>query len=494
MGTPRVLGRRVLGRILGDPAPDLQRAYAKPDAGVYIYPGELLKAPSSLQNHSVLLRVINYKKVNKIVSADALNIYETTGLKVETDGFPLGSYDIAELQVLDCFDEQNQVLKGNICVPLPNGTLEPIDEQFLITIFGGRRPDGSRTVEIGDIRIGDRSLRLRIDPDIFIRHVLVIGGTGTGKSWFRGVIMEKFKEKGIYQVNFDPLGEYSEAVRQLGGTNLRIGRDIRLPIWTLTPAQFYDLIYDYVPTEFQRTIAVEAFRRVRAKRGGRSDLIEEIGKVSEEMNAREDTYQNTVNRINVFLDTLEIAGDDDPRRIADELNRTRLLNFEFVGLNELQRDFAVASIMTLLYEFRSSDHPLIRRPTLVAVDEAHLYVPSGKRTLSRDIIKNVLRYGRHVGLALMLITQLPSSMDEEAVEMPAVKVIFSISYDQLKGIRFALSDLPDDIIYGISKMETGRAIITGNRDLIRYSVVVDVTRERRTRHGAPTPSFFGNGS
>jgi len=45
MGTPRVLGR-----ILGDPAPDLQRAYAKPDAGVYIYPGELLKAPSSLQN------------------------------------------------------------------------------------------------------------------------------------------------------------------------------------------------------------------------------------------------------------------------------------------------------------------------------------------------------------------------------------------------------------------------------------------------------------
>ncbi|MCG2865248.1 MAG: ATP-binding protein [Vulcanisaeta sp.] len=482
---------RSLGKVLGDPPPDLHKAYAKPNAGVYLYPGELLKAPSSLPNHSVLLRVINYKKVNKLVSADALNVYETMGLKVETDGFPLGSYDIAELQVLDCFDTQNQVLKGNICVPLPNGALEPIDEQLLISLFGGKRPDKSRLVEIGDIKIGERSMKLLIDPDIFIRHVLVIGSTGTGKSWFRGVIMEKFKEKGIYQVNFDPLGEYSEAVRQLGGVNIRIGRDMKLPLWTLTPAQFYDLIYDYIPTEFQRTIAVEAFKRVRARRGDRYDLVKEVGKVSEEMNAREDTYLNTVNRLNVFLDTLGITGNDDPKKIASILNTTRLLNFDFVGLNELQRDYAVASIMTLLYEFRDPNHPLIDKPVLVAIDEAHLYVPSSKRTLSREIIKNVLRYGRHVGLALMLITQLPSSMDEEAVEMPAVKIIFSISYDQLRGIRFALSDLPDDIIYGISKMETGRAIITGNRDLIRYSIVVDITKDRKTRHGAPTPSFFG---
>jgi len=480
-----------LGKVLGNPPSDLHKAYAKPNAGVYMYPGELLKAPSSLPNHSVLLRVINYMKVNKLANADALNIYDTAGLKVETDGFPLGSYDIAELQVLDCFDEQNQVLKGNICVPLPDGVLEPIDEQFLIGIFGGKRPDKSRIVEIGDIKIGDRSMKLLIDPDIFIRHVLVIGGTGTGKSWFRGVIMEKFKEKGIYQVNFDPLGEYSEAVRQLGGTNIRIGSDMRLPIWTLTPAQFFDLIYDYIPTEFQRTIAVEAFKRVRARHGDNDDLIEEIRNVSEEMNAREDTYQNTVNRLNVFLDTLGIAGNDDPKKIVSLLNTTQLLNFDFVGLNELQRDYAVASIMTLLYEFRNFDHPLINKPVLVAIDEAHLYLPSSKRTLSRDIIKNILRYGRHVGLALMLITQLPSSMDEEAVEMPAVKIIFSISYDQLRGIRFALSDLPDDIIYGISKMETGRAIITGNRDQIRYSIVADITKDRKTRHGAPTPSFFG---
>ncbi|MGC9107559.1 MAG: hypothetical protein ACP5IE_05140 [Infirmifilum sp.] len=57
-----------LGRILGDPPPDLQRAYAKPNTGVYIYPGELLKAPSSLNNHSVSLTVISYKKVNKLIS------------------------------------------------------------------------------------------------------------------------------------------------------------------------------------------------------------------------------------------------------------------------------------------------------------------------------------------------------------------------------------------------------------------------------------------
>jgi hypothetical protein len=65
-----------LGKVLGDPPPDLHKAYAKPNAGVYLYPGELLKAPSSLPNHSVLLRVINYKKVNKLVSADALNVHE----------------------------------------------------------------------------------------------------------------------------------------------------------------------------------------------------------------------------------------------------------------------------------------------------------------------------------------------------------------------------------------------------------------------------------
>ena len=483
--------RHSLGKVLGDPAPDFQRAYAKLYSGVYVYPGELLKAPSTLPHHSAILRVINYKKVNELVSARALNIYETTGLKVETDDFPLGSYDLVEMQVLDCFNEQNLLLKGNICVPLPNSELEPIDEKFLATVFGRRMLDKAKAIEIGEIKIGDRILKLEIDPDIFIRHSVVIGGTGSGKSWFRGVIMEKFKEKGIYQVNFDPLGEYSEAVKQLGGTTIRIGKDLKLPIWTLTPDQFYNLIYDYIPTEFQRTIAVEAFRRVRVRHGSTNELIKEIKEVAEQMNAREDTYQNTVNRLSVFLDTLGIVGNDDPKKIADELNRTQLVNFDFVGLNELQRDYAVATIMTVLYEFRAINPPIIKKPTLVAIDEAHLYVPSSKRTLSRDIIKNILRYGRHVGLSLMLITQLPSSMDEEAIEMPAIKIIFSIGYDQLKGIKYALSDLPDDVIYGISKMETGRAVITGNRDLIRYSVVVDITKDRKTRHGAPTPSFFG---
>lgn len=457
-------------------------------------------AESRLPSHHVLVRVINVAEVNKSVSADSLSIEEKLGYKYETDDYPLTRYRIAVTEVLDCIENNNGkiIMKGNICTARPGGGVYPLRDSLLEVVFNGRRPDPQKSVLIGSVAAGSSSVPFLMDPDIMIRHVLVIGGTGTGKSWFRGVLMEKLKEKGIYQVNFDPLGEYGDAVRDLGGVSLKVGRDLKLPLWVLTPGQFYDLISDYIPTEFQRTIALEAFKEIREKRGGTEDLMDAVYDVSKKMKAPEETRENVVNRMRVFLDALGIVGNDDPARIADYLNKKQLVNFEFVGLNDLQRDYAVASIITMLYDFRSSRSPAtgkppIRKPVLVSIDEAHLYVPSGKRTLSREVIKNVLRYGRHVGLALMLITQLPSSMDQEAVEMPALKVIFAISHEQLRGIRFALSDLPDEILESIGKMERGKAIITGTRDLLRYSVLVDITPERRTRHGAPTPSFFEEG-
>ncbi|MGC9107560.1 MAG: ATP-binding protein, partial [Infirmifilum sp.] len=472
-----------IGKVVGEPPPDLFRVYIKLNDDEYVYPGELLIAESQLSAHNVLVRAINVEEVNKSISADSLSIEEKLGYKDETEDYPLGKYRVVVAEVLDCIEEKKNgmiVLKGNVCTAKPGGYVYPLSNELTQIIFNGKKLDERKSIVIGSVNAGKASVPFTIDPDIFMRHVLVIGNTGSGKSWFRGVVMEKLKEKDVFQANFDPMGEYVEAVKQLGGVNLRIGRDFLLPLWTLKPNQFYDLIYDFVPTEFQRTIAVEAFKRMRERKGSIKDLIEEVDNVADEMNARDDTRENTINRLKVFFDTLEIAGDDDPvDKIAKNINEKQLLNFDFFGLNELQRDYAVASIMAMLYDFRSSRPPLIRKPILVAIDEAHLYVPSGKRTLSRDIIKDVLRYGRHVGVALMLITQLPSSMDEEAVEMPAVKIIFATSYDQLRGIRFALSDLPDDILESIGKMERGKAIITGTRDQIRYSVLVGIASERK---------------
>jgi DNA helicase HerA-like ATPase len=65
------------------------------------------------------------------------------------------------------------------------------------------------------------TIAVTVDNGAVQRHVLIVGGIGSGKSYTRGVLGEELRRWGVPQVNIDVNGEMIDAARQLGGVNVR---------------------------------------------------------------------------------------------------------------------------------------------------------------------------------------------------------------------------------------------------------------------------------
>ena len=59
----------------------------------------------------------------------------------------------------------------------------------------------------------DGSIPVTLDNGAVQRHVLIVGGIGSGKSYTRGVLAEELHRLGVPQVNIDVNGEMIDAAR-----------------------------------------------------------------------------------------------------------------------------------------------------------------------------------------------------------------------------------------------------------------------------------------
>jgi len=491
-----------VGEVVGNPPPTIKTAYVKLRSDVDVRPLELLVARTGT-NRWAVLRVSDLKHINPYETAESVDIEEKTGISsLPLSGDVLrvlpGVYVLAEVDVVDCYIEDGGRIRpiGRTDPPAPGSPVYKAGEQAVEVIVG--KP--SNPIEIGYLA-GTKDAIFAVDANAFMRHTLIVGNPGTGKSFFRGILMEKLIDAGARQVNFDPLDEYYYTVQDLGGENLVIGRDYFPRLDVLSEGEFYNLIEPFVPTDFQRAIATEGFKRFaeasrRAERSGRralrpSLLLDYVEEAAQDMRAGDDTRANVIERLRTFLNSLGVAGTGG-RDLAALIEGKKLVNFVFRDTTTTQITFSTASILKEIMDLKRSGRI---GNLVVSTDEAHLLVPSGRTNPpSKGVLKRLMRYGRHYGIGVMLITQLPASLDPEVVSLPSLRVFFATSTDQVRGISHLLADLPRTVLEDLPRLERGTAIVTGAKDLVRHSAYVRIFSRRRSRHGAPTPALVGPGS
>ena len=103
----------------------------------------------------------------------------------------------------------------------------------MVTAAMGFPSDPDQGLHVGHLH-SDGSIPVTVDNGAVQRHVLIVGGIGSGKSYTRGVLGEELHRRGVPQVNIDVNGEMIEAARQLGGMNVRPGDGFTLPLGSLT--------------------------------------------------------------------------------------------------------------------------------------------------------------------------------------------------------------------------------------------------------------------
>lgn len=432
----------------------------------------------------VVLRITDISHYSEYTRARALDIEEKMGVRLYPsikDEELIGEYIVAYGELVEAFVIQNGRPNpiGPAIPPVAGSDVYKADDRVLEVLVGNIK----NRLYIGHL-YGAPSVKVELEANNLLRHIIILGGTGTGKSWFRGVLMEELHKLDVPQVNLDILNEYSTAVEQLGGRNILLKGGYKPRLDVFSPDEFDEMIEDHIPTPFQRTIARQGFIRFRRASSGAltpleaTALLRYVDEAADEYNARGDTRLNTTSRLEAFISDYGIFGTG--LNWAELIKKHRLINVRFPYMADRVIRAGVAAVLKELMLLRNKGSI---SPLIVSFDEAHTIIPRGRRSPAKTVVKHLLRYGRHLGIGVIMITQRPSSIDEEAVMMPASRVIFATDPAELKGLKPLLADLGDYALRLIPRLEAGSAVVTATMDILRHSLYVRIRSDRVTKHG-----------
>jgi Predicted ATPase len=119
----------------------------------------------------------------------------------------------------------------------------------------------------------------------------------------------------------------------------------------------------------------------------------------------------------------------------------------------------------------------------LAIDEAHNFCPSGRSTLSKDILIRWAKEGRQPGLSLIVASQQPSAIDSEILTQCGIRIVHRItSKDDYKAIDAPSQDyLTEGLPSQIKRLNgPGQTLLIDDE---RESVIPVQVRPRQSLHG-----------
>jgi len=469
-------GNRVLGIVLGRPPASQAMVYVKLFRGRAVYPGSLVVfGEGDLLTVGLTVKLERHAQI----SSETVDSYELTGIEIDADA--LGEQDVISVSLSATFDLRNGHAAPVAVPPKPGTPAYAFTSDVASRIFGG-----GRCARVGTLIGTDVDLCLPLSA--LSRHGLVVGGTGAGKSHFLLVLIEELARLGSRFVVIDVMGEYGEAISNLGGAYVTAYRDLVHDLKLLQTDELLELAKDILTSDLQRAIVAHAFNEFLKDANARTpkDFIAKLRSSAEKFRAPQETQVNLTQRFEIFLKTLFGnlgARPTDAETFATIFERAGWKLGIYVPQDGVARDLVVAYVLNLLRDLgaRTRDG----RGALVAIDEAHVLAPRHGSTLSKRLIADAVRRGRHYGLSLLFVTQLPASIDEEIVSLVNFAAVFALPGTQLRALTFYLPHI-DEVLDWIPKLQIGHALIVGSRNAVPIPVAVRVRDVERVPRAPPT--------
>ena len=124
------------------------------------------------------------------------------------------------------------------------------------------------------------------------------------------------------------------------------------------------------------------------------------------------------------------------------------------------------------------------------MDEAHQFIPSGKRTLSKDIITSWVKEGRQPGLSSVFTSQQPSALDNDILSQCDLMIIHRVT--NMEDVQ-ALNKLRQE--YMVADLKDFLMAVKGPGDALLLDdeserIAVMKVRPRMTKHGGTERRVF----
>ena len=440
---------------------------------------------------------------------------------VEVDGgSPTRSVFVVDLlgEIVASAEGHSEFRRGVSHYPISGAPVRDATDADLRTIY--TRPSVAN-VGIGTLFHDPTRQAFVVVDELLAKHFAVIGSTGSGKSCGVALILSAVlaSHPQAHIVVLDPHNEYATAFGDLAEV---VNVDnLQLPLWLLDLEEAAGVLIrggTVQEQEAQAIILKDAIVRARrhyATNGlaaasitvdtpapfGVPDLLRFI----DEAMGRLDNPDNSAPylRLRTRLESLR-----DDRRFAfmfsdwlvtrDTLSQIvgRLLRIpvdgkpitviDLSGIPTEIADVVVSLTCRLTFDFSLWSERERRPPVLVVCEEAHRYVPAAQSVgfaAAARAITRIAREGRKYGVALALISQLPSELSPQALSQCGT--VFALRLGHYLDQRFMATALPDaarGMLASLPSMRTQEAIVFGEGVRLPMHIRFDdLPLERRPR-------------
>ena len=388
-------------------------------------------------------------------------------------------------------------------------------------------------LKIGKYTISEMSDANLDGNKFFQRHAVIVGGTGSGKSWTVANILEKATNlKSINSLVFDLHGEYKPLKDLPNTTLLKIAGPsdkptddniIFLPYWLLSYEEIEALLLDRsdsnAPNQ-SRTLfdLIIKYKKEILEAENKQDILDNFTvespipyKISEVLSALEEKDTEMVSgarsekqgplhgKLTRFIQRLKSKQSDKRLNFIFNSDDELLAYDWFVSLVNKLLDFGNEKGLKIIdfSEVPSDILPLItgligrlifsvqqwmeedkRHPIALFCDEAHLYIPAnlkgGMEEKGLQSFERIAKEGRKYGISLVVISQRPSDVNKTILSQCGNFIAMRLTNpDDQNVIKRLFPDNLGDFSELLPILDIGEALIVGDASLLPSRVKID---------------------
>jgi len=354
----------------------------------------------------------------------------------------------------------------------------------------------------GDIHLGslatERRFAVTLNVPTISRHLGIFGTTGSGKSNTIQVLMEETVNQGFAVLVFDIEGEYVEMDKP---TDMLAEQ---LATFEMKPAGVKDLKV-YVPnpastkredasrfgikfTDVEKAVFSEVAELNRIEYLYFKDIIDKIlavipesetiklstiiDRLARRLRAQVDNptlppivaeaHTTLFSKLNLITDMNIIDVEAPSMKMEEVFKAGRLSVVDFSDTSDYVRNIVIAELLREVWRYKIA-HPETPK-LLIVIEEAHAFISKEKRDrmlATLMLIIETARRGRKRGLNLGIVTQQPTHLPTELLELCNTRIIHRTnSTANIEVLRESTGNVPDEMWNTVTSLGRGEAIVS----------------------------------
>lgn len=443
-------------------------------------------------------------------------------------------------------DKENIFKRTLNTVPCVNAKCWLLQGKQLSDFMKSISSNTNQPLTIGKYTISDDSDANLDGNKFFQRHAVIVGGTGSGKSWTVANLLEKASElKSVNGIIFDLHGEYKPLQKLNNTTLLKIAGPadlitddvIFLPYWLLSYEEMESFLLDRsdsnAPNQARKLFdLIIQFKKEKLISEDKTDVLEnftiespipysinsvltELKQLDTEMvqGARGEKQGPLNGKLTRFIQRLESKQMDKRLNFifnsAKELQSydwfeilaEKLLDFgnskglKIIDFSEVPSDIlplVTGLIGRLVFSIQQWMSEQKRHPIALFCDEAHLYLPNkitdGIEEKGLRNFERIAKEGRKYGVALVVISQRPADVNKTILSQCGNFIAMRLTNPEDQNvIQRLFPDNLGDFANILPILDVGEALIVGDASLLPSRVIVD---EPRIKPNSATIDFW----